>query len=135
MRRLILLTAAPLLLASAPAGAQASDQAWNNWVYRANSILRAIASGERREIEVMCRDIHRETAGKGFPKWATHLTTACEALIEGARKGTTGKFCRSARLAAAHLNAATPVPEEPRARRIGLELAGAMQGLHEGLCR
>lgn len=131
----LIVTAAPLLFAATPAAAQASGQDWNDWVYRANSILRAIESGEKREVDVMCRDIYRETAGKKFPKWATQLTTICETLKEGTSNGTTRKFCGSARLAAAQLAAATPVAEEPRARPLAIKLSNAMQGLYDGLCK
>lgn len=124
-----------LLLAAAPASAQASGQDWNNWVYRANSLLRAIESGEKRDVDIMCRGIYGEMAGKGFPKWAQHLTTVCESLKEGLTKGRSSKFCSSARLAAAQLGGAAPVPEEPRAAPLALTLSRAMQGLYEGMCR
>lgn len=134
MRHIALLATASLLLTAA-APPQASSQAWNNWVYRGNSLIRAIESGERRDVEIMCRNIYSEMAGKGFPKWATHLTTVCDALKEGTAKGSSGKFCRYARLAGAQLSAATPIAEEPRARPLALKLATAMQGLHQGLCK
>ena len=135
MRHTSLIAAATLLLlVSIPAPAQTA-QAWNNWVYRANSLLKGIEGGDAREIGILCRDIYSEMAGKRFPEWATHLTDVCDALKEGTAKGTTRKFCRSARAAAAHLGAATPVDGEPRAHRAALQLSSAMQGLHDGLCR
>lgn len=130
MRYAILL----LLLAASPAAAQ-SSQDWNNWVYRGNSLLRAIASGQKSDVDIMCRNIYSETAGKGFPKWATQLTTVCEALKEGTANGTTRKFCGTARLAGAQLRAAAPVAGEPRAYPIAIQLADAMDGLHQGLCK
>ena len=134
MHHISFIAAASLLFVSTPVCAQTS-QDWNNWVYRANSLLKGIEGGDAREIGILCRDIYSEMAGKRFPEWATHLTDVCDALKEGTTKGTTRKFCRSARVAAAHLAAATPVDGEPRAHRAALQLSSAMQGLHDGLCR
>ncbi|MES2445306.1 MAG: hypothetical protein V4574_20970 [Pseudomonadota bacterium] len=131
MRHAALLIATALL-AVTPAPAQTS-QAWNDWVYRANSLLRAIASGQQSDVDIMCRDIHREMAGKGFPKWAQALTGVCEVLKEGMAKGRSGKFCRDSLRVAIQLEATSPV-EDRRAPPLAAQLAEALQGLHDGLC-
>jgi hypothetical protein len=135
MRYAIFLLAAPVLLAASPAAAQASSQDWNNWVYRANSLLRAIASGEKRDVEIMCRSIHAEMAGKRFPDWATRLTTVCDALKEGTARGRTAKFCHNSFAVSAILISAPPVPEEPRAQPLAYQLGRAMRDLYDGLCK
>lgn len=132
MIRLTLL-AAPLLLAAAPA--QDNGQKWNDWVYRANSIQRAMESGDSGEVNVMCRNIVREMMSKAsLPLWARELVGTCEALKEGLANGRKGSFCRKAKENVRALRKATPVAEEPRAYPLAMKLAASMETLHEGLC-
>ena len=134
MRRLDLLLAAPLLLAAAPP--QDNGQKWNDWVYRANSIMRALESGEESQVNTVCRNITREMMGMAsLPIWARELVGTCDALKEGLARGRSGSFCRKARENAKALRKASPVAEEPRAYPMVMKLADAMDGLYQGLCR
>ena len=135
MRRATLLIIGSLLAAAPAQAAQASSQDWNNWVYRANSLLRAIGGGSKSSVDVMCRNIYREMAVKGLPAWARELTGVCDALKEGLTNGSRGNFCGKARRSAAILSTAAHVPDEPRAAPLARELAQAMTGLHHGLCQ
>lgn len=134
MRHATLLIIGSLLTAS-PAHTQASSQDWNNWVYRANSLVRAIGEGSKSSVDVMCRDIYREMAVKGLPAWARELTGVCDALKEGLTNGSRGDFCGKARRSAAILSTASHVADEPRAAPLAHELSQAMTGLHQGLCQ
>ena len=125
--------AAPFLLAMSPA--PQNDQAWNDWVYRANSIIRAAETGDERQVQIMCRNIVREMMAKpGLPPWTRELVGTCEALKEGLARGRSGSFCRKAKENARAFRKATPVAEERRAYPLAMQLAEMMETLHKGLC-
>lgn len=127
----------PMLLLSAalPASAQqASDQAWNDWVYRAGTLLKAIESGEKSQVDLYCRNVSREVGGKHLPQWATGLIQVCDALKEGVTNGSGRRFCSRVRAAESELGKARPVDAEPRAYPLAARIAEAMRGLRQGLC-
>ncbi|MDF7777728.1 hypothetical protein P1X14_20905 [Sphingomonas sp. AOB5] len=127
--------AASLLILATPAAAQeASDQAWNDWVYRAGTLLKAIESGEKSQVDLYCRNIHREVGGKYLPQWATGLIYVCDALKTGLAQGRSRAFCNRVRNAESELGKARPVAAEPRAYPLAVRLTGAMRGLREGMC-
>lgn len=135
MRYANLLLAVPLLLATSPAPAQASAKSWNDWVYRANSILRAAEAGEQAQVNTVCRNIVMEMTSIGLPKWSRELIGTCDALKEGFATGRRGKFCSKAKENARAFRKAAPVEEEPRAYPIGIKVAVMMETLYDGLCR
>lgn len=133
MHRLRFLAIAPFLLAASPA--QDNGQKWNDWVYRAGSIVRAAESGEARQVDVVCRNIGREMMTKAsLPLWSRELIGTCEMLKEGLARGRSGKFCRKAKQNAKAFRKATPVAEEPRAYPLAMEIATMMETLHKGIC-
>jgi hypothetical protein len=137
MTRIVSRIIAPILLLSAatPASAQdASPQVWNDWVYRAGTLLKAIESGEESQVNLYCRNIQREVGGKYLPQWATGLIYVCDALKTGLRQGRSRALCNRLRNAESELGKAKPVEAEPRAYPLARQLAEAMRGLRQGMC-